>query len=189
MPIHQAVKPHGKGRDQTFEIVQPVTHGFQGIGVDQAVLGEKLSSGITAVVMTPQGDAARGVEICGTDPQGRLKPLAQPVGQTNVVWVHVRHDDTQNGQRLHELAENALPLGAGRGAVNAAIHHRPAGHAIHLVSNQPQVDVIQGKGQFHPYPEHTGRHLQAQLRVRQRVVPGVVQFELVRVHAGIVVHV
>jgi hypothetical protein len=40
------------------------------------------------------------------------------------------------------------------------------------IFKQPQVDVIQSKGQGHPDPENTGRHLKRLTERWQRVVQG-----------------
>jgi hypothetical protein len=69
------------------------------------------------------------------------------VRQADVVGVHVRDDDAQDRQAFELGGEHLLPLRLGLVAADAAVDHRPAGAAVQLVAQQPQVDVVQREGQ------------------------------------------
>jgi hypothetical protein len=122
------------------------------------------------------------VVVGGADPHRRLPALAQPVRQPDVVGVHVGDDDAQDRQALQLGLEDLLPLRARLGVVDAAVDHRPAGHAVQGVAQQPEVDVVERKGQPHADPAHAGRHFHGFAGLGQRVAQGVVEFAFEEVH-------
>jgi hypothetical protein len=110
------------------------------------------------------------------------KPLlAQPVGQADVIGVHVGHDDTQHRQTFQLVLEHLFPLRPGFVAGNAAVHHGPALAAVQRVAQQPEVDVVQRERQHHADPLHARCHFQRAAWLGQGVGQRVVQaaFELV----------
>ena len=91
-------------------------------------------------------------------------------------------DDAQYRQTLQHVGLNLLPgLARGR-VVDAAVHHGPAialeGRVLRvglLVTQQPQVDVVQRKRQAHAQPEHAWRHLGGLAGGRQMITQRVIQ--------------
>ena len=79
---------------------------------------------------------------------------AEPMGQAQVIRVHVGDHHAQYGQALQTAGEHLGPLTSGLRVVQTAIDNGPALNAINAVLQQPQVDVVQGKGQGHAYPVH-----------------------------------
>jgi hypothetical protein len=88
------------------------------------------------------------------------------MGQAHVVRVHVGDQYAQDGQALQNVLFKLQPSFAGAGVVNAAVHSGPAflhdtglGGVWHAVTQQPQIDVVQGKRQTHAQPENAWRDL------------------------------
>jgi hypothetical protein len=158
----------------------------QRFGIGQAVRDKEVRRRFAAGQrVAAAGEHARDVVVGRADPQGCVPALAQPVGQADVVGVHVRHDHAQDRQALELVREDLLPLRA-RGLVrDAAVHHRPALHAVDAVAQQPEVDVVEREGQCHAKPAHARRHLEGPARGRQRVAEGVVEFAFEQVHVGL----
>ena len=75
-----------------------------------------------AAALPPEG-AGHGLGRPGAAP---APSLAQPVRQTDVVWVHMRHDHPQNRQAFQFVGEDAFPGGLGLLVGNAAVHDAPA---------------------------------------------------------------
>ena len=129
---------------------------------------------------------ARHVVVGGADPQRRVPALAQPMRQPDVVGVHVRDQHAQDGQAVQLVGKHFFPLLARFGLVNAAVHHRPArdgaARAVQLIAQQPQIDVVERKGQTHAQPFHTGGHLHGASGCGQGVAQGVVQLLFEGVH-------
>ncbi|MCY1552667.1 hypothetical protein D9M68_890770 [compost metagenome] len=65
---------------------------------------------------------------------------------------------------------------------DAAVDHRPALDAVDRVAQQPEVDVVQRKGQPHADPAHAGRDFQCFAGGGQGVAQGVVEFAFEEVH-------
>ena len=131
----------------------------------------------------PQAALEAGVDLRG----GAAPALCQPVRQADMVRVHVRHQHAQHRQAIKLSGHHLFPGGAGGVVGNAAIDRRPALQravgAFDLIAQQPQVDVVQGKGQRHAQPAHARRHRHGVAQGGQRVGPGVVRFlpKLVRI--------
>jgi hypothetical protein len=68
--------------------------------------------------------------------------------------------------------------------VDAAVHNAPALHTIDAVAQQPQVDVVQRKGQGHANPFNAGCHLQRATAVGQGVAQWVMELHFQFVHGG-----
>ena len=88
------------------------------------------------------------------------------MGQAHVVGMHVGYQNPQNGQALQDVLFDLQPSFAGAGVVDAAVHSGPAflhhpglGGVRHTVTQQPQIDVVQGKRQTHAQPKNARRHL------------------------------
>ena len=117
---------------------------------------------------------------------GVVVEVEQPVGQADVVGVHVRDDDAQDGQALELRGEDLLPLRAGFVARDAAVHDAPALDAavgaVHLVAQEPDVDVVERERQTHADPADAGRHVDRFAGGRQPFVQGVVEFAFEEVH-------
>ena len=79
--------------------------------------------------------------------------------QPDVVWVHVRHHDAQHRQAFQLARENGFPLRFRFVPGDTAVNDGPAGLTVDLVTQQPQVDVVQRKGQTHANPADAGRDL------------------------------
>ena len=135
-----------------------------------------------AAVRVADGAAghARGVPVGGADPQPAAEAFGEPVRQADVIGVHVGADHAQHRQTLQLGGEHLLPGGAGLGVVDAAIDDgpalAPAGGRVFMVAQQPQVDVVQRKGQPHAQPAHAVGNVQHLPGLRQRVAEGIVQF-------------
>jgi len=125
-----------------------------------------------------------GVVVGGAAPQSAVPPLAQPVGQTDVVRVHVGDDHTQDGQAVEFLIKHVFPLRTRFIAGDAAVHHRPALDAVQRVAQQPEVDVVERKRQAHAQPLHARRHHQGAAGLGQRIALRVVQAGFERVFGG-----
>ncbi len=126
----------------------------------QPVRGEQLGGAGSAVSRQAQDEGAGG-EILGlAHPQLDAEALGQPAGQAEVIGVVVGDDETPDRTPRQRPGEDLLPQIAGGSRVQATIHQRPAG----LVSQHPQVDVIQREGQRHAQPEHPRRHLHSGAR-------------------------
>ena len=78
-------------------------------------------------------------------------------------------------QAVERLVEHLLPGGARFGVVDAGVDHRPAVAAVDAVAQQPEVDVIQRKGQHHAQPLDARRDADGAALRRQLVGQGVVQ--------------
>jgi hypothetical protein len=120
------------------------------------------------------GDA-RGVPVGGAGPEAALPALGEPKRQAHVVGVHVGGDHAQHRQALQMRGKHLLPSGARGIVADAAVHDRPAGHAVLFVFEQPQVDVIERKRQPHAHPAHTGCHFQRLAQSRQGIAQWVKQ--------------
>ena len=98
------------------------------------------------------------------------------MGQTHVVRVHVGDHHPQNGQTLHRASKHLAPGLLSARVGHTAIHGGPASartlFGFFRIFKQPQVDVIQGKGQGHSNPENTWRHLKRLTERWQRVIQG-----------------
>ncbi len=94
--------------------------------------------------------------VGGANPEADLPARAQPMRQPDVVRVHVGDDHAQHRQTLQFLRKQQFPLRPGFRGVNTAVHNAPAGAAVNLVPQQPQVDVVQREGQSHADPFHAG---------------------------------
>jgi len=79
---------------------------------------------------------------------------AEPARQAEMVGVHVGADHPQDGPMLKVLVPNLTPELAHLGRGHPGVDHRPALLAVQFILDQPEVDVIQRKGQGHPKPEN-----------------------------------
>lgn len=125
------------------------------------------------------GDAG-DVVVGGADPQGRIPLSADPAGQADMVGVHVGDDDTQDGQAFKLGGKDLLPLIACLGAVDAAVDDRPAFAYLSMqiglaITQQPEVDVIQGKRQGHADPLDAWCHFQGLGRIGQGIAERVMK--------------
>ncbi|MNV73512.1 hypothetical protein D3C71_1666700 [compost metagenome] len=102
--------------------------------------------------------------------------------------MHVGDDHAHDGQALELLGEDLFPLGAAAVAGHTAVDHGPAvasaGAVIEAVAQQPEVDVVQRKGQAHAYPFDAWRHFQAAAGRGQFVCQRVVDFMFKQIHGG-----
>ena len=188
----------GHVRHQAGIVAGAAADFLQRVGIHQAVRCKKPGGCLTAKAGGAVGRHARGVEIGRADPQvapmrGRAPALAQPVGQANMIRVHVRHDDPQNRQAFQLGRKNRLPLRFGFGPADAAIHRTPAldfftrrVRAIHLVAQQPEVDVVQRKRQAHAQPFDARGDLKRAAAGRKRLTQGVMEllFKVIHVISG-----
>ena len=140
---------------------------------------EKVSRHVAAGTAVAAGFAreqAGHVVVGGADPERRVPALADEVGQTDVVGVHVRDDDAQDRHTLQLRLEDLLPLRAGLVPSDAAIDHRPALDPVDGIAQQPEVDVIEREGQRHANPTHAGRHCERLADFGEGVAQGVMEF-------------
>ena len=101
-----------------------------------------------------------------------------------MVGMHVGDDDPQYGQAFQLGFKNLLPLRPGLISGNAAVHYGPTLTAIQLITQQPQVDVVQCKGQRHADPLDPRGHFHRCTRRWHVVAVGVVEFLFECVHVG-----
>ncbi len=91
------------------------------------------------------------------------------------------------GRPVEPLGEDLLPGLAGHVAGDAAVDHRPALSAVGTglaVAQQPQIDVVQRKGQTHAHPAHARRDLQRRAGGRQLVAEGIGELMFQRIGHG-----
>ena len=106
--------------------------------------------------------------------------MAEPAGQTDMVGVHMGDDDTQNRQVFKRRGKNLFPLLARLGAIDAAVDDRPALAYLAMqiglaITQQPEVDVIEGKRQGHADPLDAGCDFQSLGRTGQGVAERVMK--------------
>ena len=152
-------------------------------GIIQAVCGKKIGRPLAAECRRPHAAKARHLVVGGADPQRRIPALAQPVRQTDVVRVHVCGNHAQHRQAIEFIGKNGFPLGLGSVVVDTAIDNAPTLRATDLVTQQPQVDVVEHKGQRHAYPLDARRHGDAVAGVGEGVAQGVMQLQFQIVHS------
>ena len=184
--VHQAAELAWHTRHQAGVVAGAPTDLFERVRIAQSVGPEECGGALaTETGGALRADAGR-VVVGGAAPEvagliGGAPPLAQPFRQADVVRVHVRDQYAQDRQALQFLPEDLLPLGSGLVVGDTGVDHCPAFAPVQLVAQQPEVDVVQRKGQGHADPLHTGRDLDAAARLGQAVAQGVEQagFELV----------
>ena len=147
VPVHQAAVLFGYGRYQTRKIGRPCLDLTYRAGVVEAMGSEKLCCRLATECGGPHRAQSRHVVVGRADPKPHVPALAQPVRQTDVVGVHVGHDDAQYRQALKLAVKNLLPLFPGLIARNAAVDDAPACASVLRVTQQPQVDVVQREWQ------------------------------------------
>ena len=152
-----------------------VMHVLNGFLVRQAVTAAKIAGVLQARRIGAVGGFGRCQILCRTDPKRDLPTRTQPVGQAEVVGVHVGGDHPQNGPPLKRRGKQGFPMGACVRIVDAAIHHCPALDAIELICQQPQIDVVEFKRQGHAQPAHARGHLQGGAHTGQVVAQRVNQ--------------
>ena len=127
---------------------------------------------VRRLVAADAGGAAAGdpcrVPVGRADPQRAVAPehapaRRQPVGQPDVVRMHVGHDHAQHRQAAQVVCEHLLPGGAGGVVADAAVDDGPAFHravrALDPVAQEPEVDVVQREGAAASAPiSRRGRH-------------------------------
>ena len=167
-PLHQAVICLRHSRHHLGVIRHAVFDLLLVGGVVPAMVGKKALRAQPAKVRCTCAGQQRGLVLGGTHPQWCIERLAQPVRQTHVIGVHVRDHHAQNRQTLHGAGHHLAPSFLRRRVGHAAIHHGPAvsnaGGRFLGVSQQPQIDVVQGKGQRHADPPNALCHLQSLAR-------------------------
>ena len=156
-------------------------------GIRHAVHGEVPGGAFTAGRAAAQSDRPQlgGHVIRERHPQWRIPLAAQPVGQADMVRVHVRHDHAQHGQAIKLCGKHLFPQGFDFVTADAAIDNRPALLAVNLVPQEPQVDVIQRERQGHANPPHPRRKLNGLSWLWHRIAMWVVQLVLVRIHLSV----
>ena len=172
--LHAPVLAGNRGH-QLGKVIGPALDLLHRGGVVQPMLGKKGGGRVAPKTGRAVGANARHAVVGGADPEPCVPALAQPVGQANVVGVHVRYHHAQNGQAFERIGKHLLPLLLGRVGADTAVHHRPARHAVDLVAQQPQVDVVEHKGQAHAYPFDAWGHRKRAAGRRHVLTQGVVQ--------------
>jgi hypothetical protein len=156
------------------------------LGVGQAVRAEEARGMLAAGErVAAAAEHARHVVVGGADPQRHVPALAQPVGQADVIGMHVGDDHAHDRQALQLGLEDLLPLGPRLVARDAAVDHGPALDAAVVVAQQPEVDVVERERQPHPDPAHAGRHFEGLAGGGQGVAEGVVEFAFEQIHVGL----
>jgi hypothetical protein len=180
--FHQTHISVGNFRHHAGVITDTGLHLCQFIRLAPAMRFEKSHRGCAAKIGQSAASEQRRLVFAGAHPQGRLPALAQPMGQAHVVRVHVRDQHAQNRQALQRLRFDVLPGLAGGRVVDAAVHRRPAflHHAGlrgvgQAVTQQPQVDVVEGEGKAHAQPKYAGCHFGDRAGLRQVLAQGVAQ--------------
>ena len=199
--VHQAAKVGGHLGHHARVVTGAGLDLFDGFRVGQAVRGEKPGGAVSAKARGALRAQACRVVIGGADPQtadmgGRGPALAKPVGQPDMVRMHVGRDDAQDRQAFQLGGKDGFPLRLGLLLADAAVHHRPALdfsarsiRLVHLVAQQPQVDMVQCKRQRHAYPLDARRQLQAGAGLGKGVTQGVVELLFKVVHVIFTVYV
>ena len=178
--IHDAVIDVGYGGHQGRVVAATAADMEQKFLISLSVQAVEVRTGFAAeAVPVFHGDAG-DVVIGGADPQGRVPLLAEPAGQADMVGVHMGDDDAQNGQAFQFGGEDLLPLLARLGAIDAAVDDRPALAYLAMqiglaITQQPEVDVIEGKRQGHADPLDAGGHFQSLGRTGQGIAEWVVK--------------
>ena len=91
--------------------------------------------------------------------------------------------DAPDRQTLQSGLEHPLPERLGFGTGDAAVDQGPA-FAVVLVTQQLQVDVIEGEGQRHADPVDSGRDLDAGGRPGKLVAQRILEEMFECIHAG-----
>ena len=143
--------------------------------IRHAVAVKVVGQPLAAKAVDDLAGVARGHVVGAAHPQRGGPLLAQPVRQAHVVGVHVGDQHAQDGQAVQLVGKHLRPGGARFGVVDAGVDHRPAVAAVDAVAQQPEVDVIQRKGQHHAQPLDARRHADGAALRRQLVGQGVVQ--------------
>jgi hypothetical protein len=103
----------------------------------------------------------------------------------------MRDQHAHDGQAIEFFGEDALPGLPRLVGGDAAIDHGPAAlpalRGIDLIFQQPQVDVVQRKGQPHAQPAHAGRDLHGAAGVGQGIAEGVVELGFKCIHQSLAI--
>ena len=96
--------------------------------------------------------------------------------------MHVGDDDAQDRHALQLRLEYLLPLRPRLVPGDTAIDHRPALDPVDAIAQQPEIDMVERKGQRHANPSHAGRHFERLANFGKGVAKGVVEFAFEEVH-------
>ncbi len=171
--VLQAHETRGHGGHQAAVVVGALADGGQSLRVGEALRGVVRRHRLPADGHAAARRHARDGIVGGAHPQQAIPARGEPVRQPDVVWVHVRDDHAQHRQAAQLRGEHLLPRCAGRRGVDAAIHNRPAAHAVEGVFQQPEVDVVQRERQPHAQPAQPRRQLDAFSQCGRRFSKGV----------------
>ena len=98
------------------------------------------------------GHHARVQPLLLGDPQGRLPTLGEPAGKPDMVGMVMRDDDPPHRPAAEIAGKELLPQRGRLSPGKAAIDDRPA----RPVFQEPQIDVVERKGQRHAQPQNAG---------------------------------
>ena len=178
--LHQPPVLAWHGRHHAGVVVGARAHLVQRVGVGEAVVGEEACRAVAAKGRVGSAGHLRHIPVGAADPEAavacsRAPAFAQPMREADVIGVHVGADHAQHRQALQFVGEDLIPMRA-RGRVgDAAVHDGPAGGAVLHIAQQPQVDVVQRKGQAHAQPSHAGCQFQRAAGLGQGAAQGIVQ--------------
>ena len=161
------------------------------LGVGEAVARHERRRTRTTEAGRRAAREPRRVVVGRADPQAAVPALGEPMREADVIGVHVRDDDAQHRQAAELVGEDLLPRVARRVVGDAAVDDGPAGAAVDLVTQQPQVDVVERERQLHAHPAHARRDLERAADGGQRIAErvGELLFECVHADAAFTLYV
>lgn len=184
--VHDAGVARRHGRHQVGEVVGALADLFLRVRVGQAMACEVIHRGLAARaaagLVAARRPQRRHHEVGHRHPEPGVPALAQPIGQADVVRVHVRDQDAQDGQAFKLVLENVFPQRLDLVARDAAVDDGPAVAAVDVVAQQPEVDMIQRERQRHADPFHAFGHRVRPAGLGLEIGPGILQLLFVGVH-------
>src|SRR5712691_922439 len=165
LPVHQPPVCGGEARHPAAVVGAALLHQLE-LFSGESVAHEHRHHVVEAETRAPFAHRVRGEILRLRHPEFGAAALGQPRGETRMVRMMVRDDETPDRAPRDAFCEDALPQRARGVVADAAVDECPA----LAVFEQPEVDVVERKRQRHAQPVHAGRDLQGFAGRRRRGV-------------------